>query len=326
MRTRQLGTTEMFLTTVGFGAWAIGGPEWAFGWGPQDDRESVAAIHKALDLGVNWIDTAAVYGLGHSEQLVGEALRGRRDQVMVATKCSLRWGDNSNVYSSLAAASVREEAEQSLRRLGVDRIDLYQIHWPFPDEQIEEGWSTMAELVHEGKLRHVGVSNFSVPQMKRAQAIHPIASIQPPYSMINRRIEADVLPFCVEHGIGVIAYSPMQSGLLTGSFTKGRVADLDSRDWRRRDKSFQEPILTKALELVERLQPIAERTGHTMAQLAIAWILKRQGVTAAIVGARRPTQIEETAQAADWVVDDADEAAIARILEEVAVPEPPPLR
>lgn len=326
MRTRQLGKSDLHLTTVGFGAWAIGGGDWAFGWGPQDDAESVRAIHRALDLGVNWIDTAAVYGLGHSEEVVARALEGHRDQVTVATKCGLRWKGNRSVYPLLSAESIRKEAEDSLRRLRVEAIDLYQVHWPNPDGQIEEGWAAMADLVKEGKVRYAAVSNFSVDQMRRAQAIHPVTSLQPPYSMVDRAVEAEILAFCAEQGIGVVAYSPLQNGLLTGKFSRDRLQRLDKGDWRPKSPAFKEPNFSQTLELVQRLAPIAASHERTVAQLAIAWVLRRPEVTAAIVGARRPDQIEETAPAGDWELSSDTLEQVDRILAEVAVPQPAALR
>ena len=304
IQTRKLGFTDLHLTTVGLGTWAIGG-EWDYGWGPQDDAESIAAIRRALDLGINWIDTAPIYGLGHAEEVVGRAIVGRRDKagppVIIATKCSRVWDEDTLETSSrLKAKSIRREVEDSLRRLGVEVIDLYQIHWPRPDEDIEEGWGAIADLIREGKVRYGGVSNFSVAQLRRVQPIHPVASLQPPYSMLRREVEDRLLPYCAANDIGVIVYSPMQAGLLTGKFTKERVANLPDGDWRRGNEHFQEPQLSANLALVEKLRPIAERSGRTLAQLAIAWVLRRPEVTAAIVGARRPSQIEETAQAGDW--------------------------
>jgi aryl-alcohol dehydrogenase-like predicted oxidoreductase len=304
MQTRKLGYTDLYLTTVGLGTWAIGGGGWAYGWGPQDDTDSIRAIQRALDLGINWIDTAAVYGLGHSEEIVGKAIRGRRDQVVIATKCGLVWDEGSTTpYGRLKAWSVRQEVEASLRRLGVDVIDLYQIHWPNPDEDIEEAWATIADLVREGKVRYAGVSNFSVEQMKRIQPIHPIASLQPPYNMLRRDIEAEILPFCAANNIGVIVYSPMASGVLTEKFSRQWVVSLPDDDWRKKYSGhLQEPELSANLALVEGLKAIAARYGRTVSQLAIAWTLRRPEVTAAIVGARRPEQIEQTAPAADWVL------------------------
>jgi len=317
MQARKLGYSDLHLTTVGLGTWAIGGGGWAFGWGSQDDAESVAAIRHALDSGINWIDTAAVYGLGHSEEIVGRAIAGRRDEVIIATKCGLVWDKGStSPYGRLKAESVRREVEASLRRLNVEAIDLYQIHWPDPDRDIEEAWDVIADLIREGKVRYGGVSNFGVAQLQRVQAIHPVASLQPPYSMLRRGIEKDLLPYCAANDIGVIVYSPMQAGLLTGKFTKEHVANLPQDDWRKRDHHFREPELGANLALVERLRPIAERHGRAVAQLAIAWVLRRSEVTAAIVGARRPSQIEETAPAGDWVLSAEDIAAIDAFLAE----------
>ena len=317
MTKRKLGYTDLHLTTVGLGTWAIGGTGYAFSWGPQDDADSISAIHRALDLGINWIDTAPVYGLGHSEEIVGKAVAGRRDQVFIATKCERVWDEgNPMPYGRLKAESVRREAEASLRRLNVDTIDLYQIHWPDPEEDIEEGWGAIADLIREGKVRYGGVSNFSIEQLRRILPIHPVASLQPPYSMIRRDIESELLPFCAAHDIGVIVYSPMQSGILTGRFTRERVANLPDSDWRKRAPSFLDPQLGANLALVERLRPLAERQKRTVAQLAIAWTLRRLEVTAAIVGARRADQIEETAPASDWVLSEDDIAAIERSLSE----------
>jgi aryl-alcohol dehydrogenase-like predicted oxidoreductase len=315
MRTRKLGYSDLHLTTIGLGTWAMGGGGWAFGWGPQDDAATIAAIRRALELGINWIDTAAAYGLGHAEEMVGKAIAGRRDEVIIATKCSRVWNPgDTRPFPRLKADSVRREAEASLRRLGVEVIDLYQIHWPEPDEDVEEGWGAIADLIREGKVRYGGVSNFNVAQLKRAQAIHPVASLQPPYSMLRRAAEAELLGYCAANDIGVVAYSPMQAGLLTGQFSWKRVAQLPDNDWRRRNSHFQEPQLSANLDLVESLRPIAERNGRTLAQLAIAWVLRRPEVTAAIVGARRPAQIEETAPAADWTLAAADIAEIDALL------------
>ncbi len=314
MRTRTLGFSGEELTTIGLGTWAIGGGEWQFGWGPQDDRESLAAIERSLELGINWIDTAAVYGLGHSEEIVGKAIAGRRDEVFLATKCSRRWTDDGSIYGKLDSRSIRQECEDSLRRLNVDVIDLYQIHWPKPDEEIDEGWSTIADLIREGKVRYGGVSNFNLDQLKRIQEIHPVASLQPPYNMIRRRVEAEILPFCAENQIGVVAYSPMMSGLLTGTFDAERLAGLADDDWRHNSPHFQEPEFSVNVELAERLKAIAERNDLTLGQLSIAWVLRRPEVTSAIVGARRPDQIEETVKAGDADLSDSDIREIEELL------------
>lgn len=315
MQTRQLGYSDLQLTTVGLGTWAIGGGGWMYGWGPQDDTDSIAAIHRALDLGINWIDTAAVYGAGHSEEMVGRAIAGRRHEVIVATKCGLLLEPGQmQPLARLKADSVRREVEASLRRLQVDEIDLYQIHWPNPDEDIEEGWGAVAELIREGKIRYGGVSNFSVAQLKRVQPIHPVVSLQPPYSMLLRGVEDELLAYCAANNIGVIAYSPMQAGLLTGKFTRERLATRPDDDWRPRSEHFQEPQLSLNLELVEKLRPIAERHGRNVAQLAIAWVLRRPEITAAIVGARHPAQIEETAPAGNWQLTAAELAGIENLL------------
>jgi len=316
MRKRKLGWTDLELTVIGFGSWALGGGRWESGWGPQDDEESIAAIHRALDLGINWIDTAAVYGLGHSEEIIAKALRGMSEKPIIATKCGLVWNEKGEVFGCLKRDSIRKEVEDSLRRLEVEVIDLYQIHWPDPDPDIEEAWSTMADLVKEGKIRYAGVSNFNVEQMKRIEKIHPIASLQPPYSMIMRDIEKEILPYCAEKNMGVIVYSPMQKGLLTGKFTPERVKNLPPDDHRRSDPQFNEPLLSINLELVEKLKPIAEKHGRTLAQLAIAWVLRRPEVTAAIVGTRRPSQIEETFPAGDWELAAEDIEAIEKLLQE----------
>lgn len=300
METRQLGQTNLHITQVGFGAWAIGGGEWVGGWGTQDDRESIAAIHRALDLGINWIDTAPAYGLGRSEEVVAQALKGQTERPYIFTKCAIRWRDDRSLYNSLTAASVREEVENSLRRLQTDVIDLYQIHWPDPESEIEEAWTTMAELQREGKVRYLGVSNFSVEQMRRMQAIALVASLQPPYSLVKPEVEDEILPFCLDQHIGVIVYSPMMSGLLTGKMTRERIEHMPQDDWRRNSPEFQEPQLTRNLELVEVLRSIGERHGRSPGEVAIAWTLRHPAVTAAIVGARRPDQIEGTVRAADF--------------------------
>lgn len=315
MKTRTLGYTGEQLTAIGLGTWAHGGGDWAFGWGVQDDAESVRAIRAALDAGVNWVDTAAVYGLGHAEEVLGRALKEMPEKPFVATKCSLVWDENGKTGSCLRAEGVRAECDASLKRLGLDVIDLYQIHWPKPDEDIEEGWGAVAELIREGKVRYGGVSNFSVAHMKRAQAIHPIASLQPPYSMLERDVEEEVLPWCAENKVGVIVYSPLQKGLLTGKVDRAYVEAMDDADHRKKlDPMFKEPALTKILEKVERLKPLAEGLGITRTQLAVAWVLRRPEITAAIVGARRPDQVEGVAPAAEVTLPDGVLADIESIL------------
>jgi aryl-alcohol dehydrogenase-like predicted oxidoreductase len=288
------------LTTIGLGTWAMGGAGWQFSWGPQDDAQSVAAIRRAADSGINWIDTAPAYGLGHSEEILGQALKGMPQKPFIATKCSRVWDENRLLGSSLKRESIRREAEASLRRLRLEAVDLYQIHWPEPDADMEEAWAAVAELVREGKVRFGGVSNFSVAQMERIKGIHPIASIQPPYSMLARGIEGALLPYCAANGIGVIAYSPMCKGLLTGRITRERMQGLPEDDHRRRDPRFQEPQLSANLELVEELRVLAQREGRTLAELAVSWVLRRPEVTSAIVGARNPAQIDEFIGAGDW--------------------------
>ena len=294
MRTKQLGHTNLHLTTIGLGTWAMGGGNWAFSWGTQDDQESIQAIHRALDLGVNWIDTAPVYGLGHCEEVVGQALRGLRERPLIATKCERIWDEQRKIRPCLKRASLLAEVDASLRRLGIDVIDLYQVHWPQPDEDLEEGWGTIADLIRAGKVRFGGVSNFNLAQLQRIQPIHPVASLQPPFSLLVRGVEAELLPYCAAHGIGVVAYSPMQKGLLTGKVTRDWVERLPADDHRRRDPQFQDPKLSANLELVEGLRAVAERSHRTVAQLAIAWVLRRSEVTAAIVGARKPAQLADT--------------------------------
>lgn len=316
MEKRRLGHTDMDITPIGLGAWAIGGGGWLNGWGPQDDADSIATIHRAVERGINWIDTAAVYGLGHSEEIVGQAIRGMRERPYVFTKCSRVWDGPMTINSVLKAASVRRECEESLRRLGVDAIDLYQVHWPRPEEDIEEGWSTLAALQREGKVRWIGVSNFSAAQIRRAEAIAPVASLQPPYSLLNREIEADALPYCQEHGIGVIVYSPMKSGLLSGKMTRERALNLPAEDWRTRNPDFQEPRLSRNLELVERLRAVGARHGVTPGEVAIAWALSHPAVTGAIVGLRRPDQVDELAGAGALRLGEHELAEIASYLDE----------
>lgn len=313
---RTLGNSDLRLTPIGFGAWAIGGGNWEFAWGPQDDNESIRAIHHALDLGINWIDTAAIYGLGHSEEMVAKALRSTSHKPLVFTKCSMRWRPDRTIYRSLRADSVGEEVENSLRRLGVETIDLYQIHWPDPIDQIEEGWETLARLKEQGKVRHIGVSNFNVEQMKRVQRIAPITSLQPPYSMLRRAVEAEILPFAQANNIGVINYSPMVSGLLTGKMTAERVAALPADDWRRRAVEFKEPRLGRNLRLVELLREIGN--GHKVSPgvVAVAWTLHHPAVTGAIVGGRSAEQVEGVAPALQFRLSDEEFARINAFLED----------
>jgi len=316
---RTLGNSDLQLTAIGFGAWAIGGGNWEFAWGPQDDNESIEAIHRALDLGVNWIDAAAIYGLGHSEEVVGRAVKSHPGpKPLVFTKCSMRWHEDRSIYRSLKAGSLAEEVEGSLRRLGVDTIDLYQIHWPDPEEEIEEGWETLARFKEQGKVRWVGVSNFSVEQMKRAQKIAPITSLQPPYSMLRRAIEQEALPFAESHGIGVINYSPMVSGLLTGSMTAERVAAFPADDWRRRAAEFNEPRLSKNLRLVELLREIGSGHGVNPGVVAVAWTLHHPAITAAIVGGRSGKQVEGLAPALDFRLSEDEFGRITAFLSENA--------
>jgi aryl-alcohol dehydrogenase-like predicted oxidoreductase len=307
----KLGNSDLQLTPIGFGAWAIGGGNWQFGWGPQDDNDSIAAIHRALDLGVNWIDTAAVYGLGRSEEVVGRALKSHSGpKPLVFTKCSLRWHQDRSIYHSLKAASVAEELEGSLKRLGVETVDLYQIHWPDPEVELEEGLEAMSRLREQGKIRWIGVSNFSVEQMKRAQKIAPITSLQPPYSMLRRAIEAEILPFVQDQGIGVINYSPMLSGLLTGAMTPERIAALPADDWRKRTVEFNEPRLSRNLRLVELLRTIGGSHGVNPGVVAVAWTLRNPAITAAIVGGRSAKQVEGLAPALHFRLSDEEYAQI----------------
>ncbi len=292
MRKNRLGNSDMEITPVGIGAWAMGGGGWKFAWGPQDDEESIAAIHQALDRGVNWIDTAAVYGLGHSEEVVARALQGRSSQPYVFTKCERVWDDKGEIGGSLKRESIRKECEASLRRLKRDVIDLYQVHWPMPEEDIEEGWTAMAELQHEGKVRWIGVSNFNSAQMERARKIAPITSLQPPYSILSPEIEKDQLPYCRQHNIGVIVYSPMKSGMLTGAMTRERIAAMPDDDFRKRTPTFQEPKLSRNLRLADCLKQIGARHGRTAGEVAVAWTLRDPVVTSAIVGMRSAKQVD----------------------------------
>ena len=292
MELRKLGNSDMEITPIGVGAWAMGGAGWSFAWSHQEDRDSVEAIHKAVDMGVNWIDTAAIYGLGHSEEVVGAAVKGMAKKPYVFTKCERLWDENGKILKSLKRDSIKKECEDSLRRLQMDVIDLYQIHWPEPDEDIEEGWGGLAELQREGKVRWIGVSNFNAAQMERAARIAPITSLQPPYSLVSPEIEGDQLPYCGAHNVGVIVYSPMKAGLLSGAMTRERALNLPEDDWRRRNPAFQEPALTKNLALVEVLREIGNAHGRTPGEVAIAWTLRRPEVTAAIVGMRSAKQVD----------------------------------
>jgi aryl-alcohol dehydrogenase-like predicted oxidoreductase len=309
METKRLGKSDLEITPIGFGSWAIGGSGWEFAWGEQDDKASIAAIRRALELGINWIDTAAVYGVGHSEGVVARALQGwSGPRPYVFTKCGLRWDEQGYVHRDLQAVSIRRECEDSLRRLNVDVIDLYQIHWP--TEDFEEGWSEMARLQKEGKVRWIGVSNFDAVELRRANEIARVTSLQPPYSLIRREIESEVLPYCRSNNIGVIVYSPMASGLLTGAMTRQRIAKLPASDWRSRDEEFTEPRLSKNLALVDRLREVGQKYGRPPGQIAAAWVLRNPAVTGAIVGARNAEQVERNVGAADLELTDEDVSKI----------------
>ena len=298
MHTRQFGKTDMHITPIGVGAWAIGG-SWAMGWGAQDDQESIATIKHALNLGINWIDTAAVYGLGHSEEIVGKAIKGR-EKPYIFTKCSLVWDNTGKVSNSLRADSLQREVEASLKRLDIETIDLYQMHWPDPDPDIEEGWSKLVDLKKQGKVRHIGVSNFNVEQLRRAEKMSPVETLQPPYSLLNRDAEKEILPYCQEHNIGVIVYSPMASGLLTGTMSQERMQRLPADDWRKRSAEFQEPRLSRNLKLAELLTEIGYLHNVPAGVVAIAWTLQNPAVTAAIVGVRHQRQVEDLVPAAEF--------------------------
>jgi aryl-alcohol dehydrogenase-like predicted oxidoreductase len=316
MQKRQLGNSDLHITPIGFGAWAIGGGGWAFGWGEQDDRDSIRAIHEALDTGINWIDTAPVYGLGRSEEVIARALAGRNPCPYVFTKCERVWNEKREIGRSLKATSIRQECEASLRRLKRDVIDLYQIHWPEPEEDVDEGWTTLSQLQKEGKVHWIGVSNFNVNQLKRIESIAPITSLQPPYSMVRPEVEAEILPYAASHNLGVIAYSPMASGLLTGAMSRERIAALPADDWRRNNKNYQEPLLTRNLRLVELLKTISKEYHQTVATVAIAWVLRNPAITGAIVGARRPGQVRDFIAAASWRIPDEPLQIINRFLRE----------
>jgi aryl-alcohol dehydrogenase-like predicted oxidoreductase len=311
---RTLGNSDLHLSPIGFGAWALGGGDWQFGWGNQDDNESIAAIHRALELGVNWIDTAAVYGLGHSEEVVARAVKSSGRKPYVFTKCARRWNAERQIYGALKPESVLEELEGSLRRLGVDTIDLYQIHWPNPEEDIEAAWETLVRAREQGKIRWAGVSNFSAAQMERIQRIAPITSLQPPYSMLRRAVEETILPFAQAHDIGVINYSPMVSGLLTGKMTAERAAAMPENDWRRNNVEFKEPRLSRNLRLVDLLREIGSSRGVTPGVVAVAWTLHNPAITAAIVGGRSPRQVEELAPALEFRLTEDEFARINKFL------------
>lgn len=312
MRTRRLGKSELELTVIGLGTWAIGGP-WQYGWGPQDDDASVRTIRAALEAGVNWIDTAPIYGCGHSEVVVGRALKGMSQRPLVATKCGLLWNDKREKVNCLDYNSIIAECEASLKRLGVETIDLYQVHWPVPGGQIEEAWEAMARCVEQGKVRCLGASNVTVEQVQRLEKVWPVTAVQPPYSMLRRDIESDLLPYCKENEIGVVCYSPMQKGLLTGKFTKEYMKTLAADDHRRQDPMFTGAAFERNLKIIDALRPIAQRSGKTLSQLAVAWVLRNEDVTSAIVGARKPEQIKETI-GGDWMLSEADVTAVESIL------------
>jgi aryl-alcohol dehydrogenase-like predicted oxidoreductase len=319
MQTRPLGNSDLQITPLGVGAWAIGGGGLPFAWGPQDDNDSIGAIQTALDRGINWIDTAPVYGLGHSEEIVGRAIKGRR-RPYIFTKCTLVWDPNDpkrEVTRTMKRESIRRECEASLRRLQIDTIDLYQIHWPDPDNEVEEGWSAVAELQKEGKVRWIGVSNFKPAQIERAMKIAPVTSLQPPYSILSPEIEAELLPLCAKHNIGVIVYSPMKSGLLTGAMTRERIAVMPEDDFRQRTINFKEPLLTRNLMLVERMREIGKRHGgRTPGEVALAWTLRRPEVTGAIVGLRSAKQVDGVIGAGDFRLTEGEVEEIAQFLRE----------
>lgn len=311
MQLKRLGNSDLNITPIGIGAWAMGGGGWQFAWGPQDDDESIQAIHAALDHGINWIDTAAVYGLGHSEEVVARAMEGRSNRPYIFTKCERVWGEDRRIRPSLKADSLRRECEASLRRLKVDTVDLYQIHWPHPEEDVEEGWTALAGLQREGKVRWIGVSNFNRQQIECCERIAPMTSLQPPYSMISPEIEEEVLPHCLSRNIGVLVYSPMKSGLLTGTMTKERVAQFPEDDFRRRAPAFQEPELTRNLALADLCKEIGARHGRSAGEVAIAWTLRHPAVTAAIVGMRSAKQVEGVIGALEFRLSEAEIREIA---------------
>ena len=316
MKSRKLGGTDLHFSTIGLGTFAIGGAGWAASWGKQDDNDSIATILKALDEGINWIDTAPIYGLGHSEEIVGKAIKGLSRKPIISTKCGLIGDETGGVSNRLKKESVKNEVEASLKRLGIEAIDLYFVHWPIPDEDIEEAWGAIAEAVKEGKVRYAAASNFSVEQLERVRAIHPVAALQNCYNMLNRELEAEILPYCGRNNIGVVPWGPIGHGMLTGKFTRERVKNLDEHDGFRRNMvtHFKEPEFSINLELVEKLKAIADKNNRTLAQLAIAWVLRRPEVTSAIVGGRKPSQIEENAAAGDWELPPAEIPEIDALL------------
>jgi aryl-alcohol dehydrogenase-like predicted oxidoreductase len=317
MRINQLGNNDIHLSVMGLGAWAIGGGGYKYGWGSQEDKDSIATIRRAVELEINWIDTAPVYGGGHSEKVVGQAIKGIRDKVFISTKCGVKMAENQeDLVFSLKKESIRTEVEVSLKNLNTDVIDLYQIHIPEPEEDIEEAWNTLVELKKEGKIRFPGVSNFTLEMLQNIQAIHQVAFIQPEYSILEPSIEEGMLDYCAKNNIGIISFSPMYRGLLTGKFTKERAESLPQDDNRLTLDYFHEPFLSENLKLVEKLRTIAERNNKTLPQLAIAWVLRRSEVTSAIVGARKPSQIEQTAPAGDWILSEKDKSELDRILNE----------
>ena len=321
MQTRQLGNSDLQITPIGVGAWAMGGGGLPFSWGPQDDNDSISAIHAALDQGINWIDTAPIYGLGHSEDVVARALKGRA-KPLIFTKCEFVWNEAREITRCLKRDSIRHEVEDSLRRLQLDVIDLYQIHWPDPDPDVEEAWAALAELKQEGKIRWAGVCNFNAAQLARAQAIAPVTSLQPPYSMLSPELETGAMPWCAENNTGILVYSPMKSGLLSGAMTRERIAAMPQDDFRQRTAGFKEPLLTRNLNLVELLRAIGSRNGRTPGEVAIAWTLRRPEVTAAIVGIRSAAQVDGIIGSADYRLTSAEIQEITDFLA-IPVPQPP---
>lgn len=314
MKTRQLGAGGPYLTEIGFGAWAIGG-HWEFGWGTVNDRDSIAAIQFAIDNGIGWIDTAAIYGLGHSEDVVGKALEGKRDKIFLATKCGMIWDDQRRVKINASSKSIKNEIDNSLKRLNTDHVDLYQIHWPDPETDVEESWEALVRIKEEGKARYIGVCNYDVPLLSRCMKIFPVQSLQPPYSILRRQVENEILPYCAQQKIGVVAYSPMQAGILSGKFDMSKLAN---DDWRRSNKFYQEPRLSAYLVFVEKLRPIAAKYNKTVGQIAIAWVLGNSAITSAIVGARFSSQVKENIASSGFVLTKIDQDKIAEELNKIA--------